>query len=427
MSQTAAEPRTSAPPATLPAGARLLPETAFIKVDVMFDGVRYTPALGAAAAASAPNFYPYRFAPGEPDPTGTGKAAIPYLFTLEDGTLIRIKGNFTSPWHFEEDGEGGHHLCRDGKPERKISFVPRPKWLDLHAKDGTSLARTGAEALGDMLVINVAPGCQYFTQKEHGETLRCSFCGYGRPDERMVTLGQKIDRLALESYTLPRMQETIAAALATEKIRHVYLVGGSLTDWREEGQRFLGIARAARAVVGHRAHLSLGSGAIPSDLLKVFKDEDLVDGACFNLEVWGEALFKSVCPGKEKFVGYQRWLASLYEAARLFGKGNVYTALVCGVELEPEHGGLSIDEGIANAMTGARELISHGVIPLWSMYWPIWGMTHPERLPALRAYYEQLNAAYAELRKELCVKISEQFQCRGCAYMQLEVDLDRGW
>jgi hypothetical protein len=54
-------------------------------------------------------------------------------------------------------------------------------------------------------------------------------------------------------------------------------------------------------------------------------------------------------------------------------------------------------------------------------------MTHPERLPALRAYYEQLNAAYADLRKELGVKISEQFQCRGCAYMQLEVDLDRGW
>ena len=341
---------------TVPAH-RLLPETAFIKVDVMFDGVRYTPALGAAAATSAPNFYPYRFAAGEPDPTGTGKAAIPYLFTLEDGTLIRIKGNHKSPWHFEEDGKGGHHLCRDGKAERSISFVPRPKWLDMKAKDGTSLARTGAEALGDMLVINVAPGCQYFTQKsDDGQSMRCTFCGYGRPDERMVTLGQKIDRLALEAHTLPRMQETIAAALATENVRHIYLVGGSMTDWEEEGRRFLDLARAAREVVGHRAHLSLGSGAIPTAMLKQFKDEDLVDGCCFNLEVWGEQLFKSVCPGKQKYVGYNKWLESLYAGAELFGKGNVYTALVCGVELEPEHGGLSVDEGIANAMQGAREL-----------------------------------------------------------------------
>lgn len=407
---------------------RLLPETAFIKVDIMFDGIRYTQALGDAAATSAPNFYPYRFAPGEPDPTGTGKAAIPYLFTLDDGTLIRIKGNFKSPWHIEKSAEGRHVLCREGKPFRDIEFVSRPRWLDLRAKDGTSMAKTGAEALGDMLVINVAPGCQYFTQKdEQGASMRCTFCGYGRPDERMVALGQKIDRPALEPFTYARMQETIAAALDTEKIRHVYLVGGSMLDWEEEGRRFLEMARAAREVVGHRAHLSLGSGAIPPAMLKTFKDEDLVDGACFNLEVWGPRLFASVCPGKQRYVGWERWLESLYAAADLFGQGNVYSAMVCGVELEPEHGGMTADEGIANAMEGARTLLSHGVIPLWSMYWPIWGMTHPERLPALREYYERLNAEYAKVRRELGVKISEKFQCSGCAYMQLEVDLDRTW
>src|SRR5260221_12726107 len=117
---------------------RLLPETAFIKVDIMFDGVRYTQALGDAAATSAPNFYPYRFAPGEPDPTGTGKAAIPYLFTLDDGTLIRIKGNHKSPWHIERGDDGGHVLYRDGNPLRAIEFVSRPRWLDRNATDGMS-------------------------------------------------------------------------------------------------------------------------------------------------------------------------------------------------------------------------------------------------------------------------------------------------
>src|SRR3954470_20570096 len=126
---------------------RHLPESAFVKVDIMFDGVRYTQALGDAARAAAPNFYPYRFAPGEPDPTGTGKAAIPYLFTLDDGTLVRIKGNFNSPWHIEHDGHGGHVLCRQGKAERPIRFVARPRWLDMHAADGMSMAHTGAEAL----------------------------------------------------------------------------------------------------------------------------------------------------------------------------------------------------------------------------------------------------------------------------------------
>ena len=187
------------------------------------------------------------------------------------------------------------------------------------------------------------------------------------------------------------------------------------------------MARAAREVVDHRAHLSLGSGAIPVEMLKQFKDEDLVDGCCFNLEVWGEQLFKSVCPGKERYVGWQRWLDSLYAGAELFGAGNVYTALVGGVEMEPEHGGMSVDEGIANALEGARTLLAHDVIPLWSIYWPLWGTTHPERLAPLREYFERLNAEYGKLREQHRVKISNRFQCQSCAYMQLEVDLDRLW
>jgi hypothetical protein len=45
----------------------------------------------------------------------------------------------------------------------------------------------------------------------------------------------------------------------------------------------------------------------------------------------------------------------------------------------------------------------------------------------LREYYERLNAEYAKVRKAAGVKISDKFQCSGCAYMQLEVDLDRTW
>ena len=95
--------------------------------------------------------------------------------------------------------------------------------------------------------------------------------------------------------------------------------------------------------------------------------------------------------------------------------------------MEPEHGGLSIDDAIANAMDGARTLLQHNVIPLWSIYWPLWGTTHPERLFALREYFERLNAEYAKVREHAGVKINHQFQCPGCAYMQLEVDLDRMW
>ncbi len=50
-----------------------------LKVQVMCEGIRYTAALGEAAAHSMPNYYPYRFKEGEHDPTGRGIATIPYL------------------------------------------------------------------------------------------------------------------------------------------------------------------------------------------------------------------------------------------------------------------------------------------------------------------------------------------------------------
>ena len=43
----------------------LLTGSARLKLDLMFDGLRYSRALGAAAEHAFPNYYPYRFQPGE--------------------------------------------------------------------------------------------------------------------------------------------------------------------------------------------------------------------------------------------------------------------------------------------------------------------------------------------------------------------------
>ncbi|TPW09655.1 MAG: hypothetical protein FD130_2449, partial [Halothiobacillaceae bacterium] len=75
-----------------------LPTAAKFKLDLMFEGIRYSESLGEAAEHSFPNFYPYRFQPGEKDPTGKGKANIPYLMITPGGTHLRVGGNGSSPW-----------------------------------------------------------------------------------------------------------------------------------------------------------------------------------------------------------------------------------------------------------------------------------------------------------------------------------------
>ena len=96
-----------------------------LKVQVMCEGIRYTPALGQAAGHSMPNYYPYRFKPGEHDPTGRGQAPIPYLINTADGTEIRIMGNGDSPWHVEGDLQQGYLLIDDSSGQRvPIEFEP---------------------------------------------------------------------------------------------------------------------------------------------------------------------------------------------------------------------------------------------------------------------------------------------------------------
>jgi len=275
-----------------------------------------------------------------------------------------------------------------------------------------------------MLIINVAPGCEYFLKKHDGNAMRCTFCSYGAPDERTAHLGQVAGQVEIPDLTLRRMQEAMSAAVEQNDIRHIYLVGGSLTNPAEEAERFLKLARAVRDNNPQGIPVCLGSGALPLDSIDQFHAEKLVDAVCFNLEVWSEPLFAKVCPGKHRYVGYERWIESLEHAVGLWGAGRVYSAMVAGVELEPEHG-LGWEEAADLVVAGATDLCGRGIIPVYSLYWPTGGKERADYQARLRNFFEKLAVEYRAIRERSGLKIWDGFMCHRCAYMQLECDVDR--
>jgi hypothetical protein len=397
---------------------------ASLKLDLLFEGIRYTEALGAAVEHAFPNFYPYRFASGEHDPTGQGKAEIPYMLRLRDGTMARVKGTPGSPWYVTGDVASGYQLRRDGSDAvRPIEFEPRPRWMRAVTSDGFPMAQTGVSLHGDMAVINVAPGCEYFLHKHDGVSMRCTFCAYGAPDQRTAQLGQALGVTSLPVRTYQRLHETLAATIEESRPRHLYLVAGSLTDWREEGRRFIEIAGAVQALNQRRIPVACGSGALPREPMDALHRESLVDSVSFNLEVWSKPLFSRVCPGKDRYVGYDRWIESLEYGVKLWGPGRVYSAMVAGIELEPEFE-LGWEEAADLAIRGADDLCRRGIIPIYSLYWPVGGRNHPDYLSRLRGYFERLMVGYREVRERRGVEFWDGFMCRRCAYMQLECDID---
>jgi hypothetical protein len=406
---------------------KTLPQRARLKLDLMFEGVRYSDALGEAAGYAFPNFYPYRFQPGEANPTGQSKVTIPYLMSLADGTLIRVKGNGASPWQVTGSRQAGYQLVNDLSPDNchDIDFDPLPEWMKQQTTDGFPMAQAGVSLHGDMAVINIAPGCDYFLQKSvSGKSMRCSFCAYGAPNERVDYYAQVIGEPGLPPLTYRRMQETLRQALDEREIRHIYLVAGSLTDWHQEGERFIEIARAVQQVNAQRIPVTCGSGALPLDILRQMHAEQLVDNVCFNLEVWSRDLFEKICPGKDRFVGYDQWIAALENAVGLWGRGRVYSAMVAGIEMEPEYG-LGWEQAAERAIEGAGDLVGRGIIPIYSLYWPTGGRDHPEYFSRLQAYFDRLNLEYREIRRRHDTHIWHGFMCHRCAYMQLECDVDR--
>jgi len=176
--------------------------------------------------------------------------------------------------------------------------------------------------------------------------------------------------------------------------------------------------------VDGRVPMTCGSGALPRDCIETLHADGIVKNVCFNLEVWSKPLFEQVCPGKAHYVGYENWLRSLEDSVEVFGQGRVYSAMVAGVELEPELG-LSVDQAVSVALQGAEDLCRRGIIPVYSLFWPVGGRNDPDYMSNLKGFFTRLNDGYAEIRRRHGLTFHTDFMCHRCGYMQVECDADR--
>jgi hypothetical protein len=304
-----------------------------------------------------------------------------------------------------------------------IEFEPLRPWLTQKTADGLPFSQAGVTTHGDMLVVNVAPGCEYFLHKHDGVSMRCTFCAYGAPDERTVHLGQKTGRVEIPPPTLDRMAEALHAVIDQTEIRHIYLVGGSLTDARKEGERFLQLARFVKQANTRGIPVALGSGALPDDVIEQFHAERLVQHVCFNLEMWSEALFAKVCPGKNRYVGYT---AGSRRSRRRCGSGAAATSI--------RRWSPASSSSPSTASNGKRRRGSRSRAPRTSA-----ARHHSDllaRLAGRRRAPVGLPRAHPQLLRDAERGLSGDpptprpdgrrgFMCHRCAYMQLECDLDR--
>ena len=398
-----------------------------LKAALLFSGVRYDPCLAEAGDWAFPNYAPHQL-PSDAEPfRGKRQITVPYLMHLADDTQVRLRIKPDSPFVLRPDENPlGYTLYEGDVPVTAATFERRLAWADSLTADGTPMRATGLSQHGDMLVLNVAPGCEYFVvPKEGGGTrnLHCKFCLYGLPDKkRLEPLGQSLYVLDVPRPTLERVTE--ACGHRDTHARHLYLVGGSMLDMEAEGARYVQIARhLAEAGLADRYYIACGSGAITRTHMEQLRDAG-VRGASFNLEVWDPAQFERVCPGKASIVGRERWLQSLEEAVDVFGVGNVLTAFVGGAELEGEGAFADPQAALESNLESGEYLIPRGIQPVFSLHWNVTGKSRGEEPFYSLENFLKLNEGLAAIRRREQRPINQEFFCRRCAYMQLEPDHD---
>ena len=212
---------------------------------------------------------------------------------------------------------------------------------------------TSGVKLRDIAGLNAEGGLHVMYSAEcslKDKGLDCFFCGFNEraKDGNANKVSIKSARQVAEAYTIARR-----AGLAN----HFRITGGFIPE-RREVEYYIDVAEAIHeefdsfygvAVIGAPADLSV---------LTKYKEAGF-QNVSHNLEIWNKDIFAALCPGKERETGgWQHWIDALDRSVEIFGRGNVHTNFVGG--LEP----------LDSVLEGIEILAQKGVVAHFSVFRP---------------------------------------------------------
>ncbi len=190
----------------------------------------------------------------------------------------------------------------------------------------------GVHRLQRQVLVEYGAYCRFFAERT-----ACLFCGIAA---EQASLRPRYNRYF--SAAPSEVAEVVEAAYAEGVATEMQVTGGVLPR-RAEVPYFLEVGRALRERLG--VATVRGSQAVlcpPSlDEIDALRRAGW-EGVAFNLEIWDERLWPGFVPGKAALLPREGWLRALEHAAQVFGKGNVASVIVAG--LEPKR---SLLDGIA--------------------------------------------------------------------------------
>ncbi len=233
-------------------------------------------------------------------------------------------------------------VSRDGRQAIRTRIIDYPSWYRDTLPDGTTFQEVVQVHCEKILATSLTNFCEF---KEDGRGCRFCALGYEAGEKRFKDPDQiaRVIRLLKERGA---------------PFEEVNLNSGTLLDEKEGVAMFVAALRKIREATRVPVYAQLCPPEDPG-LLECLKEAGLTT-VSFNIEIFDEQVRQEMMPAKGN-LPVSHYLDVIARAVRLFGRGNVSSWLIAGLE-HPQ-----------STIRGIRELASRGAIPFVSVFRPLIG------------------------------------------------------
>ncbi len=312
----------------------------------------------------------------------------PVYFRDGSSVLVNFGEPYNDPYVIDLDPERDVFVARDGEVIcDTVDFIPRPAFFDKVTRKGTPMDHIGGTCSGQRLLINAFQKCRFW---ENGE--QCHYCA-------LFSAGSVLPEVDLDD-----IEDTLKEAMKEPgRFSEISVSGGSDfagdPPFSEEIERYIRVLSQIGTVFKDPVDVQLMAPAYPVEALKRLRNETCLTSYRPNIEIWDSRMWKQRCPGKEHWIGRDEWVRRMVDAVDVFGKGRVYTQMVCGAELAQPGGMTSVSEALDSAFAGCEFFAKHGI----SCHEEMWRPHRAEKLGWQEMqdldYFIRLAAGFHDIRK----------------------------
>ena len=277
-------------------------------------------------------------------------------------TIFNVRLNPKSPYQINFEQEKPI-LCYQNQPFADTEFHPYPDFYQSKLTSGKKISQI-APVLewGYLIYLTIFRLCQYWGRDEE-----CQYCDINENYRQQKKAGKE--------YTGVKNIKDILEALSIIKekdsvTRAITITGGSITSnlhGKKESDFYLDYITAISK--------KFGKHWIIKAVVEAYELEDckkLKQGGIQiyhpNYEIWDQQLFKQICPGKERFVGWQEWMNRIVASADIFGPANVIPNFVAGVEMAQPMGISNVHEAVESTRQGLEFFMSKSIMPRFTTW-----------------------------------------------------------